>query len=483
MIKSIVPILNILVILVLQILPGNISVQMDVPSEVKAGSEFEITLTLKKGNLESFSRFQQEIPAGLLASSDNSANADFTFSDSRVRLIWLRLPESDEFTATYRIKVDERLKGTFNLSGQFSYIEKNERKSVDLESVAITIVPSETIDPSLIVDINDFGETVIPYIRPFSEESANIACVRQKPYPAGDGTYIVNVLVNKNDRQQFAKIEEIIPDGYTASSIDPKEAIFTFKDQMAKFLWMNMPLDAYFTVSYRLIPRNQAVLPPPEIDGSFSFLVDEKTIMIDIVEKDVDFMAMDRDEIYDLITQALSKPVPETTAPLTAETTIPAVMETTTPADKQKPEVSDQTPLAMESDEVAEELPGIVSETTARPDPGITAEPETTTSISYFLEPEQGVYYRIQVAAGHKPVNISRYFRNMKLDMEVRMEEHEGWQKYSVGSFDAYREARDYRVHIWNTTLVKDAFVTAYNSGSRITVQEALMITEQKWYQ
>ena len=78
------------------------------------------------------------------------------FSDKRVRLIWLRIPENDEITVSYRVKVDERLKGTFTLAGKFSYIENNERKSVDIEPVAINILPSATIDPSLIVDVNDF---------------------------------------------------------------------------------------------------------------------------------------------------------------------------------------------------------------------------------------------------------------------------------------------------------------------------------------
>ncbi len=467
MIKSIVPIMNLLVILALQIFPGNISVEMDAPSEVNAGSEFQVTITLKKGDLESFSRFQQQIPAGLKASSDISANADFTFDDNRVRLIWLRLPGSDEFTVTYRIKVDERLKGTFNLAGQFSYIENNERKSVDIEPAAITIIPSETIDPSLIVDINDFGKEVIPYIKPFSEESANIVCIRQRPYMVDDGTYIVNVLVNKNDRKQFAKIEETIPEGYTAASIDPKEAIFTFKDQTAKFLWMNMPMDAYFTVTYRLIPKNQATLPPPDIDGSFSFLVDEKTISIDIVEKDLDLLALERDEIFNLVTQTLSEPIAETTAPQITETT----------------EIAEATPVDTESTTTAEDIRPVVSEVTEQSTVEQAIAPSTRVNRSYLLEPEEGVYYRVQVAAGHKPVNISRYFRNMNLEMEVRRESHEGWQKYSVGSFDMYKKARDYRVHIWNTTPVKDAFVTAYNSGTRITVQEALMITEQKWYQ
>jgi hypothetical protein len=447
MTKLFITLLNLSVILALQIFPGNVSVEMNVPAQVQAGSEFSVNLTLKKGDLDGFSRFQQSLPAGLTAISETSANADFTFGEKRVRLIWLRIPENNEITVSYRVKVDEKLKGTFQLDGRFSYIENNERKSVDVNPVAITIIPSPDMDPSLIVDINDFEKTTLPYPFPVSGGSSNIACIRQKPLAGSQGDYIVNILVSKESTRRFAKIEEDIPEGYTAVAITTKDAIFTFKEQRVKFLWMNLPLEPFFVVSYRLIPKNQAKLPAPEVKGAFSYLINDKTMSIDILERNLNVAEVNDNNISDMLAQAQTETISEplvNTKETEKNTIKPAQkeQEKQIPASKQKP----------------------------------------STDASATLSPDNGVYYRIQLAAGHKPVNVERYFKRLNLGKEVYQESHEGWQKYSVGSFKVYKEARDYRIHIWNTTPVKDAFITAYNGGFRITVQEALMITEQKWY-
>jgi hypothetical protein len=459
MIRLFVPLLNLLVILILQIFPGNVSVKMDVPAQVNAGSEFEVRITLNKGDLDGFSRFQQNIPAGLSAISDQSSNADFTFTDKRVRLIWLRVPKNDEITVSYRVKVDERLKGNFTLGGKFSYIDNNERKFVDVSAVSVTILPSSKVDPSMIVDVNDYEKMFTPVIVPTSAENNNIAVIRQRPYAGNAGEYIVNLLVNKEATRNFAKIEEDVPEGYIAVALDPKDAIFTFKSQKVKFLWMNLPLDPYFMVSYRLIPRNKAKLAPPSVQGAFSYLVDDRTISVPVNERDVQLASLSANDIQELVAQIRTEPVQEPEDQLALAT---------------------GTEISSQGDNSAKEVVKTEDKSSSRK---VRRTKNGASELSMLLEQEQGVYYRIQLAAGHNPVNINRYFKRMKIEKEVRIEKLNGWQKYSVGSFPVYKEARDYRIHIWNTTPVKDAFVTAYNNGQRITVQEALMVTEQHWFQ
>ena len=80
-------------------------------------------------------------------------------------------------------------------------------------------------------------------------------------------------------------------------------------------------------------------------------------------------------------------------------------------------------------------------------------------------------------------MGAAKRFRQFNVTEKVQLEMHEGWRKYMIGKFNVYKDARDHRVYIWQNTPIKDAFVAAYNNGTRITVQEALMIANQKWVQ
>jgi len=443
------------------LLSEDVSLSVGVPSEVSAGAEFDVELNLQKGSIESFARFQQDLPNGLTAQVVDPANANFTFENQKIKIIWLKLPSDKEIKVLYRLKVDERLKGQFDLKGIFSYIEGNERKTIKVASSSITIKQSSRIDPNLIVDIQEFQQ-MVPVQPPISLVAKNVRCIRQVPNISGGGNeFIVNILVNKGSTEKFAKIEEAVPQGFKAEAIQTKDAIFTFKDQKVKFLWMNLPAEQRFVVSYKLISLNPNDIKELSLKGTFSFIINESTQVIDIVQKEVDLSNLDPKNLDGII----------------ASVTSPSFSSASTQKTDGQPSSNSYTEPGVDGGkEVAIKYQKIEEKKQ------VTTSRRAFDLKPYMLEPEKGVYFRVQLAAGHKPVDIKNYFRKFKIDKEIRTEEHEGWYKYSVGSFGAYKEARDYRVDLSKNTTIDDAFVSAYNNGKRITVQEALMITNQKWF-
>jgi hypothetical protein len=332
------------------------------------------------------------------------------------------------------------------------------------------------------VDINDFGKSIYEF--PGSVTSGQIACIRQKTEGAGKNEYLITLLINKENLKKFAKIEEEIPVGYTAISVDNKNGVFTFRDRKVKYLWMNLPQEPYFTVSYKLIPVNGET--NPMIKGSFSYMDDDKSLSVPIIEKNIDLANL-TPELVKSILQAqpavvvntsnnnivADNPIPDTNINTPIQQPVKTIAQNQQPvktiAQNQQPvkTIADTQPTKTQTIE-----PKVITQTTVT----------TTTDNADILEPSSGISYRIQIAAGHKPINVKRYFRKYKLSNEVFKEQHDGWIKYSLGTFALYKDARDYRIHIWNTTPITDAFVSAYNDGKRITVQEALMVANQKWY-
>ena len=486
MARGIIVGMHMLLLVILEIFQGGgVTVDIQAPAEVVAGEEFIVNVTINKGDLSTFSRLQEELPAGLEAVADQSANSNFSFSDKKVRHIWLKMPEDQVINLAYKVTADERLIGNFDIKGKFSFIDNNERRTINVTGPNIVIQPSPNIDPSEAISLADYERLVSPY-EMGKDAEPQIACIRQEPqYDKTKDEYIVELLVSKERKERFAKIEESIPHGYRAEAIDDHDAIFTYKNNKAKFLWMNLPSSSLFTVSYKLVP-DVKLKKIPEIKGEFSYLEQERTQSIDIIQTGEPIASIGtRDELLALIDRTREEQLNKRSQELLADNSMPTSTYKTPIGRTEETTTKTNTTVTTKTEEtsaVTADIKEPVETATPKVHNVITKKINNMSNRKYQLESEDGVYYRVQVAAGHKPVNVKRYFNKYKLNKQVKIESHDGWYKYSIGSFPVYKEARDYRVFVWNTTEIDDAFVAAYNSGTRITVQEALMIANHKWY-
>jgi hypothetical protein len=94
---------------------------------------------------------------------------------------------------------------------------------------------------------------------------------------------------------------------------------------------------------------------------------------------------------------------------------------------------------------------------------------------------QQGIRFKVQVLASHQRVPASHFVQRYQFNKALMIVEHEEWIKYMTGSFIRYEAARDERVQIRANHDLPGPFVTAYSGENRITVQEALLTTQQNW--
>ncbi len=484
MVKQFILLLQLIGVFIYQlILTGDVTVTQVVPLSIPTNTETLIEINVVKGNVSGFAKVQQDIPAGFTIDPVETRGATFSFKDNRVKFIWMALPSEEEFTISYNIKPIEGTVGEFSLGGKFSFIADSERKNIPMNeakfSVTEEVLADETTETT---DTNE--ETSTEEIDETSEETASsneetdaVATIEEEETTTeeettvveekvtissnraitnnGDGSYNVKLIINKKGIEGFAKVTEQLPSGFVAEEVNSNGGVFSFKENTAKFLWMAIPKDEELVVEY-LLKKSDAANGNHTISGAFAYLenditqghtIDASNFELNIEEEVLVDETTETEESIDTPEETEETTIEEEVADNTTETT----------------EETEETETSLQ-DKVDEQV----------------GETSTTDAITSVPAPETGVSYKVQVGAGHQTVSSNWFATKFNLTDEVNTENHEGWIKYVVGSFNEYKAARDKRNVVRNK--VKRAFVTAYNSGSRITVQEALMISKQKWY-
>ena len=450
---------------------ADIRISQDAPAMLQAGNEVKVTVTVEKGDLGGFAKLQIDLPAGLSATAIETKGASFTFADGKAKFIWMALPASPKFVVTYTLKADPAASGTMNINGKFSYIEDNERKTYDIStaSVQVTSAPLAQEAPAppaeeIAEQPQTSGEVEQPAASTEQPVDANdivsaagaapvVVPVDELPLPApgplkmtvpqqGAGNVtgtrtitavtetemLVEVVVNKGAIRGFGKLQETIPAGFTALEKTSDEAIFTSQGTIVKFVWLNLPAKNELKVVYKLRGTGQ-----PEgdylVNGEFGYLLNDETQKATLGST-----------AFKIGPQALL-------------------------AQQNPPQEQQQEQPAQQQEQTAQQ--------TTKPPGG-----------SRIPSPETGVTYKVQISAAHREVGPEYFAERHRFMGEFGIERHEGWIKYVTGRYSEYRAARDQRqTYVAAGHNFPGPFVTAYNNGDRITVQEALMISQQRWVQ
>ncbi len=457
---------------------GEVTADQKIPSDVLRGEKFTIEVMINKGDREGFAKWQQEIPDGFIASPIETQGATFSFKKQNVKLIWMALPEEENFTISYEIIPEPTVEGVFSFEGKFSYIEENERKDIISVSEEIKIGSSDVLankeeeKEESIEELIDNNETLEEEVEPKKMEEESVIAVasvetdkniednkeeiiaediednliskkqvtnqegvsiERKILNLGNGNYEVKLKVSKGKNEGFGKIEEYIPPGYIAMEKSNMDGMFSFNDNVMKILWMALPEENEINISY-LMQSEGDELDSATIHGVFSILIADESYQLAMgPSKFKNYFVSNTEEMIAASTEDIAEEIVET--------------------------------------EIVEEI-----------DIEEPRKQEIIKEITNIPSPETGITYKVQIAAGKNEVNQNYFVSRHKINEPVSAEYHNSWFKYTVGNYSMYKEARDKRNKVWSAdNKIDDAFVTAYNSGERISVQEALMISNQKW--
>lgn len=258
----------------------SISINLQAADKVYSGSDMLVNVHINKSNIEGFGRLVVKVPSGFQAIEKNSLNGKFEFDGENVKILWIKMPADKTITVSFSLKIPPHAEGFKVLRGELSVATSGESFRAEARPKVVVIEKSEGITTA------DEMFVEYSYIK-----KLGVSAIRQKPYLNDSNMVVVNILINKGQLINFGKIEESIPNNYTAVAQVSNGAIFVFNkaNRQVKFLWMNMPSQEQFIVSYLLVPDEKIIDNIPFIiTGEFMYAEGSTTKSAEINERNVD---------------------------------------------------------------------------------------------------------------------------------------------------------------------------------------------------
>ncbi len=407
------------------LLDNGVTATIHIPDHLKPGETITAEVIIKKGNINGFAKLQIETGSGIsITEEDDSKGAAFSSSGNTAKWIWTALPIEAEFKIKFKVTTSPSFNGNSSISGKFSYIVNNTKQVAEIPAKNI-IIGDKTSEP---ITQN------IPTSPPSAAPPANTQSITTSTTPPTSITTTTSAPTENTKVSVSRTIQNIAPHAWLIKITINKGPIRGF---------------ARYT---DVLPKDLSA-KVEEKDGS-SFFIDGDNI------KFVWSTLPEKESV--IISYKLSGNV---AAPLTLNGDFSYTENNQVLNKTLSPDILQPTSLSDNN----------TSQPVTPPtQPSNIA--ETTTQAK-----QTKIFFSVQLGAFLKSRVGPYYFSNKYNIQNIKQEQHESYKKFYSGNFDKYKQARDYREEI-KTKGIQDAFVIAHKNNVRITVQEALMIANQKWY-
>ena len=451
MIKYLVVLLNSVILFLYGFFVGDegIVISGNFPNSMVVNQEILVDIKITKGKMSGFAKFQLDMPKGFTIREVDNQGASFSSNNGIGKWIWSSLPSDEELIIKIGLTAEESALGNKIIAAKYSYVVNNEKQQVEMPAVEIQV-----LNIGEVATTNDSTKNTPSNQEPTSKDSSssatgmaalissnaepigNIEIVRTYSPTGNPKEILVDVLIKKGATAGFARYSDDLEDGFSAKSVKTDGSSFSVADKKIKFVWVNVPAKDELHISYFITRFNS--IKPTVLNGEYSYLEHNQSKKAKPSMQTIPFEEILLGE--------------EKIAEVPVERTENSVQEKKIENPTEEPIVADKT--------------------------------EGASAVETKLNANQSnAKFCVQVGAfNNSKVQVGTLKRKFKIYENMRSEMQDGYSKFIVGSHSEYKDARQHRETMINKNGVKSSFVVAYNNGARITVQEALMIGNQKWF-
>lgn len=122
------------------------TIDANIPETLPANSFFTIEVTINKGNVTSFSKYQLEVPDNITITEGNSLDGHFSFENKRAKIVWVECPKTSEFTITMRMYVGF-VTGEATFEHKFYYVDANVKKDISDAPIHVKFTEAKSTIP------------------------------------------------------------------------------------------------------------------------------------------------------------------------------------------------------------------------------------------------------------------------------------------------------------------------------------------------